>query len=175
MKSGNSIDRGRLTNRGSLAREDLLSQLVWTACLMFAFACHALTIPFSTTGDLSAPRSSHTATLLPGGKVLVVGGYNGDISTSSAELYDPSNGIWTVTGSMATARYHHTATLLPNGKVLVAGGVAGYNMILSSAELYDPSNGMWTVTGTLATERHKHTATLLPNGKVLVAGGLREN
>ena len=67
-------------------------------------------------------RTSHTATLLPNGKVLVAGGYNGFGSLSSAELYDPATGSWSPTGSLGTARDSHTATLLPNGKVLVAGG-----------------------------------------------------
>jgi hypothetical protein len=107
--------------------------------------------------------------LLPNGKVLVAGGYNGSFLTS-AELYDPASGSWTATGSLNTARYLHTATLLPNGKVLVAGGSAsgGY---LASAELYDPANGTWTATSSLNTAHARHTATLLPNGMVLVAGG----
>jgi hypothetical protein len=102
--------------------------------------------------------------------VLVAGGIGigGDL-LSSAELYDPASGSWSVTGSLNTARAAHTATLLPNGKVLVAGGYNGSN--LTSAELYDPASGSWSATGSLNTGRYQHTATLLSNGKVLVAGG----
>ncbi|PYQ03338.1 MAG: hypothetical protein DMF82_13455 [Acidobacteria bacterium] len=62
---------------------------------------------------MTTTRSSHTATLLPNGKVLVTGGLGaGQSSTlSSAELYDPATGMWTLTGSMMTMRAHHTATL----------------------------------------------------------------
>jgi len=82
---------------------------------------------WTATGSLEAARSSHTATLLPSGKVLVAGGYvlggGGDIivfvSLSSAEVYDPSTGTWTATRSLGTARFSHTATLLPSDKVLV--------------------------------------------------------
>ena len=48
--------------------------------------------------------TTHTATLLPSGKVLVAGGYDGSGVLSSAELYDPASGTWTATGSMSTAR-----------------------------------------------------------------------
>jgi WD40 repeat protein len=126
---------------------------------------------WTATGSLVTARTSHTATLLPNGMVLVVGGVGeSDSILESAELYDPASGTWTPTGSLNIARELHTATLLPNGKVLVAAG-AGNAVNLASTELYDPASGAWTATGSLATARFDHTATLLPNGQVLVAGG----
>ena len=77
---------------------------------------------------MHSAREQHTATLLPGGLVLVTGGLNeggyrnGGRTYASAELYDPSTGTWSSTASMDSARYGHTATLLKNGWVLVAGG-----------------------------------------------------
>jgi N-acetylneuraminic acid mutarotase len=114
-------------------------------------------------------RSVHTATLLPNGKVLVIGGYNyeGGGDLNSAELYDPATGTWSITGSLNTPRAYHTATLIQNGKVLVVGGLADS----ASAELYDPTTGTWSITGSLNIARFWHTETLLQNGKVLVAGG----
>jgi WD40 repeat protein len=109
--------------------------------------------------------------------VLVAGG--GDDNSnhtelSSAELFDPSSGTWTITGNLTTARTSQTATLLPNGKVLVAGGAITGGQT-NSAELYNPTSGTWTATGSLALARYNHTATLLPNGKVLVTGGYDGN
>jgi hypothetical protein len=129
------------------------------------------------TNSMTTARCSHTATLLPSGKVLVAGGvnYNGTTinNLSSAELFDPAAGTWTATTAMTTARSFHTATLLTNGLVLVAGGAGGPsgNTNLSSAELYDPVAGTWTATTAMTFARSGHTATLLPNGKGLIAGG----
>lgn len=100
----------------------------------------------SATGKMNTDRFEHTATLLPDGKVLIAGGgisdegCNCNLTLSSAELYDPITGTFTVSGNMTTARDGHTATLLNNGKVLIAGGgngSGGYSNVLSSAELYE--------------------------------------
>jgi MYXO-CTERM domain-containing protein len=125
-----------------------------------------------TAGALATARDSHTATLLPSGKVLIAGG-SGSASPywlDSAELYDPARGSFTATGALATGRDSHSATLLPSGKVLIAGGDHSGGRV-ADAELYDPASGTFTTTGALATARHGHTATLLRSGLVLVAGG----
>ena len=130
---------------------------------------------FTSVGDLNVGRLQHTATLLGNGKVLVVGGLDGNTgnSLSSAEIYDPATGSFTLTGSLNLARDSHTATLLPNGKVLIAGGWSsgGVSHFLQSAELFDPTTGTFSLTGNLVAGRAFHTATLLPNGKVLVVAG----
>ena len=121
---------------------------------------------WTLTGSMTTARVGPTATLLPGGAVLVAGGIDVDqqILLGSAELYNPTTGSWTVTGSLNIARHLHTATLLPGGKILVVGG-SGRD---ASAELYDPATGTWTLTGSMTTARVEHTATLLASGKVLV-------
>jgi N-acetylneuraminic acid mutarotase len=125
---------------------------------------------------MSSARRQFTATLLPNGKVLVVGGFDGTVMLSSAELYDSATNTWSSAGSLAVARTGHTAALLPNGKVLVAGGVNGNTApgtTLSSAELYDPVSSTWSSAAPMSTARTGHTATALSDGKVLVAGGSR--
>jgi hypothetical protein len=148
----------------------LFLMLTWSL-MVFPFV-DANAGAFSPTGSLSNPRSRHTSTLLPNGKVLIVGGFGINTpSYSSVELYDTSSETFTATGSMGVSRNGCTATLLLNGKVLIAGGANSTTGGVSSAELYDPSTGTFTFTGPMLTGRYDHTATLLSDGKVLVAGG----
>src|SRR5438477_543742 len=109
-------------------------------------------------GNMTMARANHTATLLPNGKVLVVGG----CYCSGAEVYDPRTGRWSPTGPMIAPHAQHTATLPPHRQILLA-----------SAELYDVRTGRWTPTTGMIQARQMHTATLLRNGKVLGTGGSR--
>ncbi len=133
---------------------------------------------FTATPDMGTTRRFHTATLLPNGQVLVVGGATGSVTpVASTELYDPATNTWIPSFSMGTARWIHTATLLPNGQVLLAGGrgTGAGNDGLASAELYcpdlGPTPGTWTPVPPADVIRADLTMTLLSNGKVLLAGG----
>jgi hypothetical protein len=77
--------------------------------------------------------------------MLVASGWLGTASnlgtTTSALLYNPASGTWTVTGSLNHPHSNQTASLLPDGQVLVAGGedfASRKATILASAELYTP-------------------------------------
>lgn len=127
---------------------------------------------FTPSGNLQAPRRSHTATLLPNGKVFIAGGSaDGNAAVNSAELYD-SGTTTAIVNVMSAARFRHTATLLPNGRVFIYGGSSSwFGTSLGTGEVYNPADNGFTSTGA-TTARQSHSATLLPNGKVLIAGGV---
>jgi hypothetical protein len=98
---------------------------------------------FSEAGRLGAGRASHTATLLPNGMVLIVGGDgDGKVDLGSAELFDPATRTFFPTANLNTGRVNHTATLLSNGSVLIAGGTHDSDDdVTGSAELYNSTPG----------------------------------
>jgi len=134
---------------------------------------------FTAKGNMTIPRLYATATLLSNGMVLIAGGIGGmnfSSTFATAELYNPTQGTFTLTGSMSLARANHSATVLNDGKVLIAGGGgAAVFTGLNSAEIYDLATGTFSVTGSMNNARQGQTATLLNNGTVLIAGGINSN
>ncbi len=132
---------------------------------------------WTSTRSMHAAREQQTATLLPSGLILVAGGLNeggfgsGAFSISSAELYDPGTGTWTVTQPMAAKRYGQAAALLKNGWVLVTGGHTTGSAETASAQIYEPVRGIWVTPDAMSTARADGTATTLGSGQVLVTGG----
>ena len=120
---------------------------------------------WQTTGSLHAARQNGAATLLNNGQVLLAGGINFENGVESvlttAELYNPSSGVWSVTDSMVSGIVNPASTLLGNNDVLIA----------NAAQLYNPASASWTRTGPLPkTAGNPLRATLLQNGNVLAGG-----
>lgn len=131
--------------------------------------------PAADTTTFNGAR--HTATLLPGGRVLLAGRgdtTNGFISDASVALFDPIIGSGMPVEPMDIARGEHTASILPDGKVLITGGrnSGGYT---SSSLLHDPSTKGWSTAATPGVPRIAHATTLLTDGTVLVTGGYGGN
>ena len=134
---------------------------------------------FTAVGSMTNPREGHTATLLNNGKVLVAGGHKDRREAmtvfSSAEIFDPATGNFTITGEMTIVRHKHAAVLLSNGNVLIAGGSdkRDWRGQYSSAEIYDFSKGIFRSVGNMNSTRYKlaSATVLLRDGNALIAGG----
>lgn len=125
---------------------------------------------------MGTARAGHTATLLPDGRVLVVGGERASADNQSppltAELYDPRADTWRPTapaaGQLSGA---HKAVPLSDGTVLVIGNALPPGRGQASA-VYDPRADRWRAAGTLAANHAMgYALTVLGDGSVLVTGG----
>ncbi len=137
-------------------------------CTMCTSSTSSSTV-FTPGGPLKISRGLHTATLLDGGQVLIVGGI-GSTVLSSAELYTPESASFSFTSQMNEPRVGQTATLIAGGNVLIAGGRDV--TVSQTAEIYQFAAASFAYTaGMMTAPRTGHTATLLPDGTVLITGG----
>ena len=94
---------------------------------------------FTATAPMFFERTSHTATTLEDGRILVTGGKTQDasgarVTHASAEIYDPSTEAWSMVNSMSVPRWAHRATRLEDGRVLITGGSD-----TTSVDIFDPT------------------------------------
>ncbi len=129
---------------------------------------------FTATGSMITARGNHASALLYNGKVLVAGGLalNGAAvaPTATAELYDPSTGLFTTTGSMSIPRGHYAPSILDDGTVFIQGGAslpAGTN-----ADVYNPAAGTFRTTASFTAAQAGMRDSILPDGTVLLASGV---
>jgi hypothetical protein len=128
-------------------------------------------------GQMITPRTQHTATLMPDGTVLIVGG-RGSVGqlAETAELFDPQTNAFTALGVEGiSSRVDHTATLLTDGRVLIAGGRTTGALVVQDIEIWDVHAQRVVSAGRLAHPRAGQTATLLADGRVAFSDGTGED
>jgi hypothetical protein len=114
---------------------------------------------FSAGPSMSVPRAAAGAAVLPDGRILVAGGYNG--AAGSSELFDPVTETFSSGPALATPAAG-TATPLADGRVLFVGQ--------ESIQVYDPASEAFTDTGLTGLALRGASAATLPGGRVLLAG-----
>jgi WD40 repeat protein len=140
---------------------------------------------WSATGAMTAARSNPVLVTLGSGQVLVRGGYGqvpgvcGEVRSNaltSAELYDPSSGTFSLTGSASSPRAAAASTLLPSGEALIVDGEQyGNSPFNSTAEVYTWGadggiGGAFTWNGTVPGNAGYSYAFTLPSGRALLSG-----
>jgi RHS repeat-associated protein len=132
----------------------------------------------ATTGELllvplpNVARAWHSATLLPDGTVLILGG---DGATGrpviQAERFNPETNAFEVLPALSwRARAAHSATLVDGQRLVVAGGLVD-GAPVGDIEIVDIAQWQAAPIDGLSVPRARHTATLLADGRIVLWGG----
>lgn len=125
------------------------------------------TLHVGIVAQLNHARGGHQAITLDDGRILFIGGSNGSVQLSTAEIYNPNDQLMQII-PMYESRSHFDIVKLQSGEVLVFGG---YGTNMAAIEKFDPTTNSFLRAGYLAYGRFIHKAMLLDSGKVLIAGG----
>ena len=170
------VGNGKVLIAGGIVNDELQ-----TSALLWSDGPGAL-----ATGSLDQGRMRHTATLLPDGSALFVGGATGQYFDSagsplaSVEIYDADDGEFSeVTPGLDHARQRHVAVPLSGGAdgVLICGGVdkpgEDGDPVLP-CEVYSATTGAFESRPglELAEGGEGMMAVPLADGSVLLMGGL---
>src|ERR1044072_8291790 len=84
--------------------------------------------PFMPARSQTGVLTGQTSTLLPDGRLLIVGGQDSDGPKATISISDPRTGeVFPMAVALNQARAWHSATMLPNGRVLIVGGTGSDN------------------------------------------------
>jgi len=127
-------------------------------------------------------RVGESATVLPDGRVLVVGGASaahpgkGDPDAPSA-LWVPDSALWLRCPGPRHPRAHHVAVALSDGRLMVLGGIEAIaapngppELAVLPPEIFDPRTLRWSPATSPGTLTHVHNAVCLASGAVLAMG-----
>lgn len=135
---------------------------------------------------MPARRAGSTASLLPDGRMIIIGGYNekgiAEGLLSSCDIYDPVRQCWEEPGTaspLARARWGHGCASL-RGKIYAVGGCSlqpgaqpreNFMETLKTCEVYDPAENKWEVCASLQIARSGSRVVALPGDRYLAAIG----
>jgi hypothetical protein len=124
---------------------------------------------------LSTPRASHASVAFADGRVLLAGGTDGKVFTSSLEILQPKTGTVTpLAGKLSKGRIEPTAHALADGRILFLGGWCGFDCAVTSNDLYDPKTDQVSAVSHLGDVPAFHAAVALQDGRILAIGGVTD-
>ncbi|CAG8725132.1 7579_t:CDS:2, partial [Gigaspora rosea] len=111
---------------------------------LLTYSWNVNTLPNQPVG-----RRQHTATLIPDGKIIFIGGMNTP-DIAQLDIYDTIANQWSqkiaIKSGNVSARYGHTATLTPNNQSIIVYGGLSYNLnqSIGGIAVLDLTTYIWT-------------------------------
>src|SRR3984957_20776300 len=96
-------------------------------------------VPVATVTPPASALDGQSATLLPDGNWLLLGGKGKTGAVGRASIANKRSGaVTSLNYGLTLARAWHSATLLPDGTVLITGGIGADGKLASQPEILDP-------------------------------------
>jgi N-acetylneuraminic acid mutarotase len=134
------------------------------------------TTPWAAAPPVTRGPTQETAAVATGGKIYVLGGFDGSLAVIDAvQIFDPAACTWS-TGPALPKQVHHANAAVVDGTIYVLGAMqtASFTTIGDVWSWNPETETAWTVRASMpaGTQRGASVAGAI-DGKIYVAGGLR--
>lgn len=139
-------------------------------------AVRAVEDSWETMAEMPTARSGLGVAVVDG-KIIAIGGQNGEGVLNITEEYDPVTNEWTSKTSMPTARSDFGIAVYQN-KIYVIGGTIGSgtawgeSLLTGATEVYDPEADTWETKTSMPTPRQGLEANVVSD-RIYLIGGVR--
>ncbi len=134
------------------------------------------TAPWATAPALPLGPTQETAAVAVGGKVYVLGGFNGQLGVLDAvQVFDTASCAWSAGPALPRAVHHANAAVV-GGTIYVVGAMVGLNFqVIGDVWAWNPATDAgWTARASMPAGTARGSAVVgVIGGTIYVAGGLR--
>ncbi|MBI4497854.1 MAG: CSLREA domain-containing protein [Chloroflexi bacterium] len=125
---------------------------------------------WTAKAPMPVPMMDVYSTVAVGGKVYVIGGFDGTQVRNLVQIYDPSTDSWSLGAPMPSPRSNVLAAEC-GGKIYAIGGLDPSIANLSTNEAYDPVANVWYMADAMPTARSELAVAGISTGsEVYVIG-----
>lgn len=126
---------------------------------------------WSSVRDMPGARSSFGMVTIEGGRVVVIGGYNGSW-LKSVLVYNVRANSWATLKDLPEARNNFGCANVGTEKIVIVGGQTFGDRYLKSARLYDIPTNTWSALSDLPETRSNFGTLMLGENMLIVVGGI---
>lgn len=130
---------------------------------------------WSTGADVAHGAIQETAAVGVGGKIYVIGGFEGQTIVPRVQIYDTQAGTWS-DGPALPKAVHHANAVTDGTTIYVLGALTGTNFVAigDGYKLNPATDTQWSTLATMPLGRERGAAVSgIIDGKIYLAGGFR--
>lgn len=126
---------------------------------------------WTTLAPMPTARALATAVTGKDGRIYVIGGLAGEVTSAAVEAYDPRTDTWATLAPMPTPRTWLAGAAGKDGRIYALGGTGTTGDSLATAEVYEPRSDTWSAAASMPTARYGLAAAVGRNGDIYAIAG----